>query len=252
MILPPFLFSCNNASRKPANNMSHQGENIKEYDDNRIAKIISDQNLEKIVEDVKWRSYAMYCDSTAIFIDKFLRTKSNIKMGELRLKILSIILDTFHDIDDNDRFWGLKISLIYINSKNITYNVDNKTESYGEFLYKKNGLEKPLCICNDYGYWMSLLQNIHHSIKDSIRRSKIRVINTMQPEVIYYVRENANRIDPWFLSEAKKRGVFDSVLYPPAKIQEEISANKKVKQIPLSESFPIPSKYRDQVKPKHE
>jgi hypothetical protein len=36
-----------------------------------------------------------------------------------------------------------------------------------------------------------------------------------QPDMIEYVRENRAKLDPWFVDEAKKRGIFDSVKYPP-------------------------------------
>ena len=51
----------------------------------------------------------------------------------------------------------------------------------------------------------------------------------MQPEVIYYIRENQKKINPWFYAEAARRGVFDSVKYPPEKIQEQMNANKNDK-----------------------
>ena len=223
-------------------------------------KIIKENKLEKILEDAKWRMYAMYCDSIAFgdsikYIDSGMsgRNSEKIRMGELDLEILMIRLDTFRD--DLFPLVDVELSLVFVkkNAGSYTFaHLYNKTYSYGEFWYNKTTPEIPLAIRDDYGHAASLLQHIHHSKKDSITRSKIRVLNPMQPEVIYYVRENANKVNTWFLSEAERRGIFDSVKYPPANILQEINANKKMKQIPLSESLEIRAKYRDQVKPKHE
>jgi hypothetical protein len=47
--------------------------------------------------------------------------------------------------------------------------------------------------------------------------------NPFQPEIIKYVRENAFKLNPWFLAEAKKRGMFDSVKYSDKWIKKSIT-----------------------------
>ena len=60
--------------------------------------------------------------------------------------------------------------------------------------------------------------------------SKVRIYNPMQPEVIAYIRGNSSKIDKWFLHKAEQEGVFDTLKYPQATIQQLVRQNKKNKQ----------------------
>ena len=52
----------------------------------------------------------------------------------------------------------------------------------------------------------------------------------MQPEVIAYIRANSTKIDKWFLHKAEQEGVFNTLKYPQATIQQLVRQNKKNKQ----------------------
>lgn len=55
----------------------------------------------------------------------------------------------------------------------------------------------------------------------------------LQPEVIDYIRTHQTKINPWFRAEAERRGVFDSVKYPPAKIAAQIARRKVMEAMNL-------------------
>jgi hypothetical protein len=51
--------------------------------------------------------------------------------------------------------------------------------------------------------------------------------NPYQPEIIKYVREHPDKIHPWFLAEAKKRGMFDSVRFSPKWVDSLVAISNR-------------------------
>lgn len=71
-------------------------------------------------------------------------------------------------------------------------------------------------------------QLIPEKFSDECRTKRLMetLTNPLQPEVIKFVRENEAILNTWFLSEAKRRGFFDSIKYNPRWVDSAISAKK--------------------------
>lgn len=191
-------------------------------------QIINEYRLQKMIDDAKWKMYVLYCDSASSFHTLHFQDEvySGFTFGELELAI-SIVEYEEHGFDGEE---DIKLSLDFRKSYPNYYEIANtpRPDEICGFYYNIHKKCKPLCLIKYIGRVLPLYSSILYGREGRRLRKKNRILNPMQPEVIYYIRQNAAKINPWFYEQAKKRGVFDSTLYPPDKITKEIEEDKKL------------------------
>lgn len=157
-----------------------------------ISKQLDSLNLQREYDKARWWLYCFHCDEKCKFWPETGIRNTNITLGELELR-----LDNFKISRDT-----LLMFLGFYFHDTIRY--DSKTGRFGNLTGVKMTLNNDSIISfYDDG-----------NIKDYWDGPNSRFGNPLQPEVIKYIRQNKDKIDPWFYQEAKKRGVFDSTKFP--------------------------------------
>ena len=206
-------------------------------DDDEINYITDSLGLLEMYNNAKWLTYCMYCFDTFYFTP-YAVSKHSVKDSTPASEIdLQLIMISMSNIEFN---YKKKVVLgdyqLTIGPKNIPWRHDSIYKKYkNDILYYKkymnicifysfNQQNKPLGFeANSRIYELSQIIGPECQYKWA---QKI-LLNPFQPEIIKHVRENSSHIHPWFLNEAKKRGMFDSVKYTPAWVEKEILLNKQ-------------------------
>lgn len=148
--------------------------------------------LEHLYDKSKWMLYCMECDAKLKFREET-NIHDDITCGMLPLKFdhLEIRNDTI-EID----FY------FYYKSKKVDWKLVDGMPTWGT-VFKRNSDSIIMYSARDeYRYFM-------HSCVDPTVECPFRTVNPLQPEVIKYIKENRDKLDPWFRQEAIKRGVID-------------------------------------------
>lgn len=205
-----------------------------EYISNCVSKTIhaaDSLGFSESLIDARWRLFCLYCDSTMCYEIGAPKTLITCTVGELDLEIGRY--DYGFKEYEPEPAPVTEISFTHIlmipGHKYEYTGIPYASLFYG-FFYSKPFKTSPSLIFYGYGGVKPLFMHKKLPKLDCSIRDKIRIYNPMQPEVINYIRTHSATINPWFLAEAHKRGVFDSVKYPPQKVIEEIEFNQKHKQ----------------------
>ena len=218
--LPFILLSCNERVNR---NSDEPHLPVKQYinrtvfnDSLFVKKLIDSMELAVIVDDAKWRMYCLYCDRVAN-LEQVLGRNIKRTFGELELQIARIDFDQY-----KGAYCGranTEISFVFkvpnIDSADSVAVVNNFF--HGEFCkyyYNRETPNVPLYIGYYYGSSICTELDKKHNMNDSLARKNMRILFPIQPEVINYLWKNINIINPWFLNEAKKRGVLDNSKKP--------------------------------------
>ncbi len=156
------------------------------------AKLIDSLKLNKIIEDLKWRIYCTCCHDT--LISRIANLKTDLTFGEFKLDLI--------DFSINKHIYTFSYLLHY---NKIYY--DATIFCCSRFYYKIDYDIKKNKIIYIYAPAIDL------ELGEGKNKDNINFFISIQPEAISYIRNNSQKIDPWFLTEAKKRGVFDSTKY---------------------------------------
>jgi hypothetical protein len=203
---------------------------------NEIRFVEDSLNLKTMYEHARWITYCIACLDTFYYTD-YAQKKYNFPpfstIGEENLVLTSVEGVSKH-------LQGKKLIANYslsIAPLNFFFESDSILKEYkrDRFYYRKN-----VFLCYHYSIkqpttpiaveaFSQMHDPIHPSwaIKCPLVRALQILNNPFQPEIIKYVRENEKRINKWFLTEAKKRGMFDSVKYSSAWVEKQITANKQ-------------------------
>lgn len=175
------LLSCNLNKHKKISTNNHKDtltlyRNITNKDSTHFLKLI---------KKAKWWLYCFYCDRQVRFLPNTGIKDSSTTLGQLNLKY------EYNQIN-NDTV------LFYFDFYYDTLLYNSRMAIFGDLTGVKIILDNDSVIA---------FSNGTNNVWDG---PYSRLGNPLQPEVIKYLRENKDKIDPWFYQEAKKRGVFDS------------------------------------------
>ncbi len=182
--------------------------------------------LKEIYLDAKWRYYCSFCDSPMRLKGgrNFTCGEFEVRPGWRRDSSSTIIGRDSRNVAVYLGFYyhdTLIDELRYLKSTQLDY-----SNYFDGLVYGHNNYKLPRMVIFGIGFHPLFYGDTIDAYRQRAY-GKFRLINPLQPEVIYYIRENARRIHPWFLREAKRRGVFDSVRYPPVEIEMLMNINKR-------------------------
>lgn len=153
---------------------------------------IESLKLQDLFDDIKWRLYCIYSDDTINYV--------NSKGEHLTLGMLNLTyIDCFKQEDTVTILFDFDTNNIHL----ISGFKDTLDRLSVKYLYDGGIFIKNRLI----GYSAHTF-NGYYQIPDTIRNSRDRRITPLQPEVISYIKENRDKINPWFREEAIKRGVL--------------------------------------------
>jgi hypothetical protein len=216
---------------------------IKDSADLKFA--IDTMALGEIYNDAMWRIYCIRCDRKVKYgtnAKTLCGLPDSLTYGEMNLELTTIEKEPFvrnphwkvtlPDSIPSD--YGLWFTFSYNHSKCRVFEEgtmhDQSSESSVELFYSKKYPHLPLFLSLGSIWRREFIMGwFDPKAKKIIDQGKLhdRIFVPLQPEVIYYIRTHADKIDPWFRREAITRGVFDSLLYPPASISKQIKRNKR-------------------------
>lgn len=177
---------------KNANSSNNSNRNI-DRSQSSYPNAIESLGLQHLYDKTKWAIYCIYSDDTLVYTNNK-GEKVTFGMLNLRYRGYSIHADSttiFFVFDYNDPgVTKYADTLPLLSTKYIVDGVLYLHNSDSIIAYSGYNI-------NGY-YWFH----------DTTKRSTNRYINPLQPEVINYIRQNRNKINPWFRDQAIKRGVL--------------------------------------------
>ncbi|MBS1529302.1 MAG: hypothetical protein JSU01_03250 [Bacteroidetes bacterium] len=155
-------------------------------------KLVDSLGVRTIFDDARWRMYCVYCDQVCDFATTYRANKfddiDSLTFGQLTLKLDTIV------VKHNDSI-QIFMSFFYDTLRcNFT---SNKREVMSGLAYKR-GDSTPIY------YILPGAYKFYDRLDTGNRLTK-----GLQPEVIKYIKENKDKIAPWFRKEAEKYGVFN-------------------------------------------
>ena len=175
------LFSCNHS-------LKNRNEPKTDF-----PKEVSEKRLEELYTNAKWVLYCICCDKKCILSEEIQPIRdTTVEYGMLNLKLQKInyLNDTTEFIMDfyyNDTI-KCDVNTIY-HFTSIPSGLAFKGNST-KIIYSTNYTTVPR---------MSYLDS----------DSSFRAVKPLQPEVISYIKNNKDKLNPWFREEAKRRKVID-------------------------------------------
>lgn len=201
-----------------------------------LRRVLTLPKLDSIHNDAKWRTYCVYYKDT-VFYNKVDSERSGLLNYSLVSEI-DLMLGAVHRMGNviysglgNDYTVSFSLSFDeYYRDRDSIFRYDVQTENYIRLthvtlVYSMQRPSLPIAFVVN-----GKLHQMDTSMPTAFCRARYvkRVLhNPFQPEIIKHVRDHADKLHPWFLAEAKKRGMFDSVKYPPKWIDKQISINRR-------------------------
>lgn len=139
----------------------------------------------------KWKIYCIYCDEKLDFVD------SSIIHDDITFGMLPLRFDRLSKSDDTV---VLSFMFYYKDSLRCVPRFISNYINY-DAAYKI-GIDTPL-------YYMGFGDGRFREWCADTLNCTSRYVKPLQPEVIEYIKQNKEVIDPWFRAEAVKRGVID-------------------------------------------
>jgi hypothetical protein len=201
-----------------------------------LRRVLTLPKLDSIHNDAKWRVYCVYYKDTVFYnnVDADRNSSSNYGL----LSETNLMLGAVHQMGnviysglENDYTLSFSYSFDeYYRGKDSVLRHDLQIENYNRLtrvtlVYSKERPSLPIAfVVNDN---VQEVDSLHESSFCRLRYVNRVLANPFQPEIIKHVRDHADKLHPWFLAEAKKRGMFDSVKYPPKWIDRQININRR-------------------------
>lgn len=187
LFLLTFFVSCNASPDSTRNKILISEEVEKEYPA-EIEKL----GAQKRYDNAKWALYCIYCDMHIRFRDPKHSIDTTTTYGQLPLRFhhLKIVGDTME----------INFFFYYDNQKVDEFLTDFFPYSGAIFRGAKDSLAFYSSRGHASYFWFSC---------EDPKNCKERRVIPEQPEVVKYIKENKNKIDPWFLKEAIKRGIIE-------------------------------------------
>ncbi len=205
------------------------------YNYNALGNYIEDSILTKeIVNDAKWKTYCALIDDT-IYVKndkKYNYSKPYYIIGELNLVLCSMSCSIDNVYYENIKAdYAVKFCPQIENDSLSAKDLILERNWYNRFIipyiyYSKSYPYKPIVFKFDYGTH-TLDPNSPYGEECKVHKIKEIIINPLCPEVIYKIRKYSPILNPWFLNEAKKRGVFDTVKFNPEWVESELLLNEQ-------------------------
>lgn len=145
------------------------------------------KGLEKCYNNAKWTMYCIYCDDTCDFA-KNTGLNEKITFASLDLKLKEV--EQFNDTTE------IQLSFFYKDSIECTFPKIHNQNIVSGMGFKHN--------CDSIYYYTSNNASNRFWTNDP----KNRYGKPLQPEVILYIKNNSEKLSPWFLNEARERGVL--------------------------------------------
>jgi hypothetical protein len=149
--------------------------------ENDCLKRLKEWNVANWNDSAKWRMYFYYCGDTCVSGTKN-KTLSKVPLGFLRLKLGYTSLE-------NDTL-TLLYSFVYDDSTEVRYTTYGYSEAFGVSFDVKNNVVIGYATGN--GTFLQKGPNVKYE-------------NPYHPEIVKFIKENSNKIDPWFKQEAERR-----------------------------------------------
>ncbi len=147
--------------------------------ENRNLKLLDSLNFTRFNDSAKWRLYTLHCDDTTLQDKKYLSLSSlNLKLVYVRK--VNDTLDLLYQFMKDD---SIPIGR-YPGQKYISDGVQFKTSENAIIGFLRGE------------------GTVWEKGQDS------RYEYPLQPEVIAYIKNNENNLNPWFKMEAKKKGIL--------------------------------------------
>jgi hypothetical protein len=192
IIMVVMIISCQPDNSSPNNTVNRS---VNDYSKIKIDTIplrfIKSINRMSQYNNGKWYLYCIYCDDTLSFTHQSGITKI-MTYGNLKLKLCS-------------------------------FKIHKDTTELAYCFYYNDTIP---CLQNIVGNYpiSSVIFKCNDTVPCQFLRSghfmwdistNTRLGDPIKPDVVKYIRENTSKLDPWFIAEARRRGIFDSVKYPP-------------------------------------
>jgi hypothetical protein len=212
------------------------------YDTTGRKRLIDSLGIREMYIDARWRFYALVCNSK-ISTDKMHIRSGDCKYpdstcyGELYLDVVNVVpwgygYYTCNRSKIDSPGYEIELNIAYQEKCNPYFLTCYNCISF--LSYSMDDMNNPVMISvnRQINYNMESLPGedaLSYCSFNSSSKNQIlfRTRFPIQPEVVKYVRENAKKINPWFKAEARRRGLFDSVKYPPAEVEMELRRRKK-------------------------
>jgi hypothetical protein len=206
ILLLPFAFTCcNGQQQKKANEFktSTKASIVGAMD---YPKEIQQLGFEKLYDISKWYMYCIHCDG---------------RMEDLYPALFWRVGDTAEHINsENPKLDSTTLGSLPLGFDNISIRGDT-IEMHFYFYYKGYKVDEKLV--ESLPLWGTVFYGNSDTIRMYASRSEIRYFmkecvdyancnvresKPLQPEVIKYIKSNSKNLDPWFKSEAIRRGVI--------------------------------------------
>jgi hypothetical protein len=182
-----FAFACK--QQKKANDTKHANgtKSANDTENNfKYPRVIDSLNMREMYDQDKWAMYCLYCDDTC-YMERDKDEPRLFSTLDLRLKEVRQFNDTV-EMDFN----------FYIHDT-----LRCKIAADGNRFYIKDGV----------GYRRGSDSIIYYTSSTTMKRFwerglKSRYANPLQPDVVTFIKDNKEKLNPWFREEAKKRGVL--------------------------------------------
>lgn len=162
---------------------------------NGYPSIIKSLELQKPFNEIKWRLYCIHCDEKVEFVDPEIKDKITFGMLDLRFDTI----DTLGEGKNRDTIEVL--FNFYYNDTICEYDYIKNLIYYGARVIDKT--KQIYCYSTKRDFTCVRDSCIDHPDCGS------RLINPLQPEVISYIKNNQEKLAPWFKEEAKRRKVIN-------------------------------------------
>ena len=157
--------------------------------DEQYPKEISGKHLNSFYDKSKWLIYCIHCDEYCKFYKK-LNIQDTPQFGTLDLKLNKV--EYFNDTTELSFYFYYKDSIKC--DVNTVYNYGELTSGVA---FKGN---------KDSAIYFLSESTAHRFFESGL---KSRYANPLQPEVIAYIKNNKNNLNPWFRKEAERRKIIE-------------------------------------------
>ncbi|WP_129022409.1 hypothetical protein [Edaphocola flava] len=164
--------------------------------------IVDSLQVNNWYDSTKWYLYTYYCmDTPKLILDNEKETNLvNLPYGSLELKFdsLQVINDSFYLFFD-----------FYNHTENKLLVPGNYPDIHvisNGLMFRKATVDSVLCIANSNSSYRLKCTFFSKEILDT---TSFKLIKPLQPDVIHFIRTNSKSLNPWFLEQAKKRGVLN-------------------------------------------
>jgi hypothetical protein len=151
---------------------------------------ISDKKLEPHYNKTKWMLYCLNCDKQCI-LSEIVPIKDTTYFGFLDLK--------FSDIEYLHDTIGIRMGFYYNDTIKCDINTVYHLSHFKTRAFFKKSPDSLIYFRDDSNGFVFI----------NYENSRDREVNPLQPDVINFIKNNKEKLNPWFRGEARRRKVID-------------------------------------------